>query len=161
MEAEKSFAYCLMARDSGELTEMPILLEKGSKFIYKDGIEYTVTEVDGTEEEYKVYCVRSYVLKDELYDSIKAFWVALKDIAIKHKSFDNGNIIIKMNNVLKNSISKCNNIKRLLSVKILGDEKAFNVIHQVHINIIIIINIIMMIINRQLVKRYIILQQHG
>jgi hypothetical protein len=102
MEAEKSFAYCLMARDSGELTEMPVLLEKGSKFIYKDGIEYTVTEVDGTEEEYKVYCVRSYVLKDELYDSIKAFWVALKDIAIKHKSFDNGNIIIKMNNVLAN-----------------------------------------------------------
>ena len=70
-------------------------------------------------------------------------------------------MMIKMNNVLKNSISKCNNIKRLLSVKILGDEKAFNVIHQVHINIIIIINIIMMIINRQLVKRYIILQQHG
>jgi hypothetical protein len=102
MEAEKSFAYCLMARDSGELTEMPVLLEKGSKFIYKDGIEYTVTEVDGTEEEYKVYCVRSYVLKDELYDSIKAFWLALKNIAIKHKSFDDRNIIIEMNNVLAN-----------------------------------------------------------
>jgi hypothetical protein len=101
MEKENWFGYCLMGSSGGELTEMPILLEKGSKFIYKDDTEYTVIDVVGDEKEYRtVHCVRSYVLRDELYDSIKAFWLALKDIVVKHKSFDDINIIIEMNNLL-------------------------------------------------------------